>query len=91
MSAQFGRWLRGIRANRGWSLRTVERRLKEDHAVLLSDTHLCHIERGNRDALRISPYILRGLILAYELDPADVFQQLGLGAGVARAFGEEET
>jgi hypothetical protein len=64
----------------------VERTLLEVHKVRLSDTHLCHIEKGLRDPLTISPYILRGLILVYELDWLEVVKRLGLAAGVAQSF-----
>jgi len=86
MSGEFGRWLRKVRFDLGWSLRTVERDLWNQHSVRLSDTHLCHIEKGKRDPLTISPYILRGLILVYGLDANEVIDKLGLSSGVAKSF-----
>jgi transcriptional regulator with XRE-family HTH domain len=88
MDGEFGRWLRRVRFDRGWSLRTVERALRDEHSVRLSDTHLCQIEKGKRDPLTISPYILRGLILLYGLEATEVVDRLGLSSGVAKSFGD---
>lgn len=84
-SKGFGRWLHRQRQLRGWTLRTVEKRIRK-YKVRLSDTHLCHIESGERNPLGISPKIIRGLILVYDLDANEMLKRLGFSAGIPLSF-----
>lgn len=86
---EFGRWLHQRRLALGWSLRTVEEILFENHRIRLSDTHLCQIEHGKRKLGSISPYVIRAVILAYDLDPGQTIRWFGFASGMAIAFEDE--
>lgn len=86
MPDDFGGWVRNERAGRGWSLRDVERRVRELYGVRLSDTHLSQIETGKRPPATISPRILFTLARMYELDMLDLLSRIGPSAGVQVAY-----
>ncbi len=89
-SKSFGRWLLGQRKRKKWTLRAVEQRLRNQHKVKLSDTHLWFIEMGEREPLGISPRIIRGLILVYGVDKSEMLKRLGFSAGIPQSFDDSD-
>ena len=82
----FGLWLNSRRKTLGLTLRAVEDLTRRGGSKGVSDTHLCHIERGRRDPMTISPRILRTLAEAYEVPILELTRRAGIYEGFQLSF-----
>lgn len=87
---KFGRWLQKHRRKRKWTLRAVEQALLDDHSIRLSDTHLCQLEHGKRELHTVSAYVIRALVLVYDLDAGETLAWFGLGSGMAIGLDDQK-
>jgi len=77
----FGQWLSAKRRDSRLTLRAVQQLTRQGGEKGMSHTHLCHIEKGRRDPLTITPRILRVLATVYDVPILELLRRAGVYEG----------